>query len=217
MVWQLIFGKPRKIASFEELARFCDEQAAFNCQKNIYEFVRARASSNAQSLFEEEAFKEALNQARWRGYPLALTNMMEMVSVMFRTSFAEEEEAVAGVRPAVRRIASQLMRGYENEQPFEREEWLSLTEKVDVALVHATNGPMKAVKDIPIARARAFFDLIPFHEEIKAPDFPSIENHMKVNLCRAHDELLRKISKEEIAVELVKAAKIPCAPYLKAV
>ena len=201
-MWKWLFGRRTKITTLEALSTFCDRQAAFNCQKNIFEFVRARATTNTESLFEEAAFRDAMERARWQGYPIALTNMLEMVAGMLR----QDSRIVAGdavILAHMQRMARGLMTSYAGMQPFTAEEWDAMTRKVMAALAHAHAMPVKPVKDIPLPRSQAFFDLIPLHPHIKGPDFKSIQNHMRVNLCRAHDELVRSVDMEVLASAFV--------------
>lgn len=204
MVWAGLFSRSRRIDTVEALSRFCDRQAAFNCQKNIFEYIRARAASNAQTLFEEPAFARALEEARWRGYPLSLANVLEMTMLFLpvRTGRDEEMERALAM---LRRIAAGLMRGYRSHQPLGEEAWQRAADKLDAGLVHAAGLPPRPVKDIPLARVDAFFALIPLHDEIKAPDHASIENNLRINLCRAHEELARRLDATALMREVVAA------------
>ena len=62
-----------------ELADFIDGNAAFVVQKGLYEYSRARAGHYAKVLFAEKEFQAAVENSRWRAYPLGLAMMAEVV------------------------------------------------------------------------------------------------------------------------------------------
>ena len=66
------------------LADFIDQNAAFLVQKGIYEYARARAGHYAKVLFGEEGFQRAVEQSRWRAYPLGLAMVGEAVEGVIR-------------------------------------------------------------------------------------------------------------------------------------
>ena len=51
----------------------------FVAQKGIYEYSRARAGHYAKVLFREPEFQAAVEQSRWRAYPLGLAIVAELV------------------------------------------------------------------------------------------------------------------------------------------
>ena len=67
------------IGDLAALATFIDENAAFLVQKGIYEYSRARAGHYAKVLFREAGFLQAVEQSRWRAYPLGLAMVTELV------------------------------------------------------------------------------------------------------------------------------------------
>ena len=66
------FRRPPPIRDAQALADFVDQQAAFLMQKGIYEYSRARAGHYAKVLFREQGFQQAVEESRWRAYPLGL-------------------------------------------------------------------------------------------------------------------------------------------------
>ena len=67
------------IRNAEALADFIDRNAAFLVQKGIYEYSRARAGHYGKVLFSEPGFQQAVEQSRWRAYPLGLAMVGEVV------------------------------------------------------------------------------------------------------------------------------------------
>src|SRR5438105_1142255 len=71
------------------LADFVDQQAAFLMQKGIYEYSRARAGHYAKVLFRESGFQVAVEESRWRAYPLGLAMVAELVEGVLRPYAAD--------------------------------------------------------------------------------------------------------------------------------
>ena len=83
------FRRKPPIRDLAALADFIDQNAAFLVQKGIYEYSRARAGHYAKVLFGEPDFRTAVEESRWRAYPLGLAMVAEMV----------DRRAAAGWRP----------------------------------------------------------------------------------------------------------------------
>jgi hypothetical protein len=79
-----LFRRPPSIRDAEELADFIDQQAAFLMQKGIYGYSRARAGHYAKILFREQGFQQAVEESRWRAYPLGLAMLAELVEGVLR-------------------------------------------------------------------------------------------------------------------------------------
>jgi hypothetical protein len=41
--------------------------------------------------------------------------------------------------------------------------------------------------------ARAYFNLMPIHRKLRASEFPTLHNYLKVTLCNIHDELTKRL------------------------
>src|SRR5688572_20272457 len=91
--WEIFRRKP-PIRQPDELADLVDAQAAFLAQKGIYEYSRARAGHYSKVLFAEAAFQQAVEQSRWRAFPLALAMVAEIVEGQLRPPAGEDRQAV---------------------------------------------------------------------------------------------------------------------------
>ena len=80
-----IFRRRRPISDMRKLADFIDENSAFLVQKAIYEYSRARAGHYSKVLFAEPDFHKAVEQSRWRAYPLGLAMVAEVVEGVLRS------------------------------------------------------------------------------------------------------------------------------------
>ena len=86
------FRRRPPIRDARALADFIDEQAAFLVQKGIYEYSRARAGHYSKVLFREPEFQAAVEQSRWRAYPLGLAMVAELVDGVLRTSCGADRQ-----------------------------------------------------------------------------------------------------------------------------
>jgi hypothetical protein len=62
--------------------------------------------------------------------------------------------------------------------------------------------PPKWAKDIPESFARAYFELMPIHEQLRGADFFTIRNYLRVSMCNIHDELIRRMDIRAIEAQL---------------
>ena len=85
------FRRRPPIRDAQALADFIDRQAAFLVQKGIYEYSRARAGHYAKVLFREPGFQAAVEQSRWRAYPLGLAMVAELVEGVLRPYGADRQ------------------------------------------------------------------------------------------------------------------------------
>ena len=67
------------------------------------------------------------------------------------------------------------------------------------------------MKDIPVPFAETYFDLMPIHEKLRAPDVPAIRNYLRVSLINVHDELDRRLDVPAVAQALLASARRPAA------
>jgi hypothetical protein len=51
--------------------------------------------------------------------------------------------------------------------------------------------------------ADAYFELMPIHEKLRAPDYPAIRNYLRVSLINIHDELIKRLDVPAVAQALV--------------
>ncbi len=79
-----LFGRRPPIRDAQELAEFIDRQSAFITQKGIYEYSRARAGHYAKVMFNEPEFVAAVEQSRWRAFPIGLAMVAEVVEGVLR-------------------------------------------------------------------------------------------------------------------------------------
>ena len=86
------FRRRTPIRNAAALADFIDEQSAFLAQKGLYEYSRARAGHYAKVLFGEKTFQVAIEQSRWRAFPLGLALVTELVEGVLNPYAADRDK-----------------------------------------------------------------------------------------------------------------------------
>ena len=195
------FRRPPPIRDVPALAEFIDGNAAFVAQKGIYEYSRARAGHYAKVLFREQEFQTAADESRWRAYPLGLAMVSELVEGVLRPH-AEDRRAALDRLIA---ISLSVFDRYPTPAVLSTETWSQLrdelTHNLDLIGIHA----VKAAKDIPIPFAEQYFQLMPIHEKLRASEFPTIRNYLRVTMCNIHEEFSKRIDAPALT-QAVRAA-----------
>jgi len=183
-----LFRSPDRIEDAEGLARFMDARAAFLAQKCVVEFCRVRSGVYWQKLFSEKEFQEALSRSRWRSYPAAYAMVAEMVEGALRETAIDRQRKLPGV---LARIAESTFGGYGVPAGEDTEFWARSLALVEERLAATQVGAPRPVREIPEPVARLIFDALPLHKAIVTHDYDYIFNNLRMNLLRAHEDLLK--------------------------
>jgi hypothetical protein len=182
--WEMFRRRP-PVSTLGDLADFIDAQAAFLAQKGIYEYSRARAGHYSKVLFGEIGFQHAVEQSRWRAYPLALAMVAEIVEGMLRPHVGNDRRAALDALSA---LVLSIFDRYPFPAQLAREEWLdvrrALAHRLDLIGVHA----VKFAKDVPESFAEEYFALMPIHEKLRGQDYQAIRNYLRVTACNIHEQ-----------------------------
>jgi hypothetical protein len=195
-----IFRRAPAIREASALADFIDDNAAFLIQKGMYEYSRARAGHYAKVLLNEPEFLAAIEKARWQGYPLGLVMVGEMVEKVVNPLTGEDR------RPGIEALADLVLSVFDRypvPAPIGAPAWaherIELTRRLEQIGLH----PPKPVKDIPTPFTQTYFDLMPIHEKLRAPDYLAISNYLRVSLINIHDTLIARLDVPATARSLV--------------
>lgn len=187
-LWEIFRGRPR-VRQLGELADFIDAQAAFLVQKGIYEYSRARAGHYAKVLFAEAGFQHAVEQSRWRAYPLGLAMVAEIVEGILRQHAGGDRRVVLDGLTA---LDLSVFDRYPIPAQLAKADWLEarreLARRLDLIGVHA----VKFAKDVPEPFVDAYFALMPIHEKLRGQDYQAIRNYLRVTLCNIHEEFEKR-------------------------
>lgn len=200
-----IFRRPPRVNDIEALATFVDERSAFVTQKGIYEFSRARAGHYAKVLFKEKEFLDAAEKSRWTAFPLGLTMVGEVVEGVLRRHAETEDQAP--VRDNLVRLILSVFDDYPVPVAVGAPAWRDARVELSRRLSGISLHPVKLVKDVPEPFARAYFDLMPIHPKLRASDFPTIRNYMRVTLVNIHDQFIARADLPALVAGL-RAAQI---------
>ena len=192
------FRRRPPIRDAQALADFIDRQAAFLMQKGLYEYARARAGHYAKVLFREPGFQAAVEQSRWRAYPLGLAMVAELVEGVLRpygTDRLRQLDALSG-------LVLSVFDRYPVPPSLGEQAWsearVELARRVQLAGMHA---PKRAF-DICEPWTETYFNLMPIHEKLRGHDFPTIRNYLRVTLCNIHDEFSKRMDAPALAAML---------------
>ena len=188
------FRRRPSISDEHELADFIDGNAAFLIQKAIYEYSRARAGHYSKVLFKEPAFHKAVEESRWRAFPLGLAMVGEIVEGVLRSRSGQPQDIDALVA-----IVLSVFDRYPAPEALGNEAWQELRADLDRRLRQISLHPVKRAMDVPAQYAALYFDLMPIHEKLRGRDFETTQNYLKVALCNIHDELTNRIEGQPLA------------------
>jgi hypothetical protein len=193
-----LFRRRPPIRVPEALADFVDQHSAFLVQKGIYEYSRARAGHYAKVLFREQGFHDAVEQSRWRAYPLGLAMVAELVEGVLRPYAADRHRQLEILKNLVLSVFDR----YPVPSALSAQEWrearLELVRRLHLISMHA---PKRAF-DICEPFTETYFNLMPIHEKLRASEFPTIRNYLRVTLCNIHDEFTRRLEAATLAAAL---------------
>ena len=193
-----LFRRPPPIRDAQALADFIDRQAAFLMQKGIYEYSRARAGHYAKVLFREQGFQQAVEESRWRAYPLGLAMVAELVEGVLRPHGIDRNRQLDALCALVLSVFDRYpVPAALGEQAW-REARAELARRLALIGMHA---PKRAF-DICEPWAETYFNLMPIHEKLRGRDFPTIRNYLRVTLCNIHDEVTKRTDAQALAAML---------------
>jgi hypothetical protein len=199
-----IFRRPPPIRDAAALAEFIDENAAFLMQKGIYEYARARAGHYAKVMLRERMFLDAVERARWQAFPLGLAMVAEVVEGVLRPHSGDDRRTVVD---ALAELVLDVFDRYPVPAAFDspvswQDARVTLAQRLNLIGAHAP----KAAMDIGVPYAQAYFDLMPINEKLRAPDFPTLRNYLRVSLINVHDRLTQRLDAPAVVDELRRPA-----------
>ncbi|MFZ0853958.1 MAG: hypothetical protein WAO08_32755 [Hyphomicrobiaceae bacterium] len=193
-----LFRRRTRLRDGTSLADFIDQNAAFLVQKGIYEYARARAGHYAKVLFGEEGFQRAVEQSRWRAYPLGLAMVGEAVEGVIR----EHAHSPAAVQQAVFALVLSVFDRYPTPAALGEAAWAESRVELDRRLHLIATHARKSAQDIPEPFVQRYFDCMPIHPKLRGSDFPTIRNYLRITMCNIHDELTKRIDLDSVLQDL---------------
>jgi hypothetical protein len=184
------FKRRSPIRDGAALGDFIDRNAAFVVQKGLYEYSRARAGHYAKVLFADKGFHAAVENSRWRAYPLGLAMVAEVADNVLHSE--ARDDRAEGLERLSALVLSVFDR-YPVPAAIDPPTWSALRVELERRLKLIGLHPPKRAMDIPATYIHPYFDLMPIHEKLRGRDFPTTHNYLQVVLCNVHEELSERI------------------------
>lgn len=194
-----MFRRRPPIRDLPALADFIDQNAAFLVQKGIYEYSRARSGHYSKVLFGEEGFRAAVEESRWRAYPLGLAMVGEVVEGVLRPRVGDERRAALD---ALTSLVLSIFDRYPVPAVLSESAWRDARDELERRLGLVGTHAAKPAKDIPEPFAETYFSLMPIDRKLRASEFPTIRNYMRVTLCNIHEEFSKRADASMLAATL---------------
>jgi hypothetical protein len=195
------FRRNPPITNPAELADFIDTRAAFLVQKGMFDYARARSGHYAKVLLAEKEFHAAMNESRWRAYPMGLAMVGEMVEGLLRPYGGGDQRAMLDrLTPLVLGVFDR----YPVPPELGAEKWAEARERLARRLDQIGTHPPKRVIDIPEQYIATYWKLMPFDESIKTNDMPTTLAYLKLTLNRMADDLTKRMDPAAMAREMIR-------------
>jgi len=196
-----LFRSSPAIRNATDLADFIDQHAAFVVQRGIYEYCRARAGHYAKVLMAEPDFLAAVEESRWRAYPLGLAMVTEIAEGILR---CESRNDRRGMLDRLINVVLAAFDRYDIPTQIGVVAWSSARKELEHRLdLIGTHAP-KWAKDVAEPYVQLYFDGMPIHKKLREADYPAIRNYLRVSLVNIHDELSKRISPFDVARSLAR-------------
>jgi len=191
------FGRKPPIDTRDKLIEFIDTRSAFLIQKNIFDYARARSGPYFSHIIKEDAFKHAVEVARWSGYPTGLAALAELVrGVLFHDADRKP------LNDAVSSAALAAFDKYPVPEVLGEETWKKARETLIDRLGLIDSHPPKYAKDVILPYAQILYDSQPIHEELRKNDFEMIKAQLRINMVTMHDEFESRVNKAALLADL---------------
>jgi hypothetical protein len=183
------FRRPPPIRDVAALVDFIDQQSAFVAQKGIYEYSRARAGHYAKVLFREPEFLAAVERSRWSAFPLGLVMVAEIVEGILRPHAADRRRQLDALAALVLSVFDR----YPVPPSLGAAAWGEARGELAGRLNLIGLHPPKRAMDVPEPWADTYFNLMPIDAKLRAPDYPTIRNYLRVTMINIHDEFSKRM------------------------
>lgn len=203
-----LFGRKDAISHWGAIADFIDANAAFQVNRTMYDYSRARAGAAAGKLMSEPTFLAAIEAARWAAFPTCVGNMAELVD-------GELRPQVGAKRPSLLEALVSATRDVQSRYPVPEslppEFWETSRGAVEARLRLAALAEPKSAIDVPVATFSNVFDLIPIHPSLREIDYTLVLNQVKSGMCAVLDEFRRRADVKALVGALPVSPPSPVA------
>jgi hypothetical protein len=139
-----------------------------------------------------------VERSRWRAYPLGLAMVAELVEGVLRPYAADRNIQLNALSALVLAVFDRYPVPSALGEQVWRQARAELARRLQLIGLHA---PKRAF-DICEPWTDTYFNLMPIHEKLRGPDYPTIRNYLRVTLCNIHDEFTKRIDADALAARL---------------
>lgn len=193
--------RPRMIRERQGLAGLVSREAAVIAQKCPADYCRAKAGMNQYKLFEEAAFKAAMDVCRWESFPAAAADLLIVCEGVLRgeatgAAFAQLE---AGLNEVYRAI----LREYPAPAHRGGDGWAADEVAFAARLDQVRQEPVRKPVEIAHHTARRMYETLPIHASLRDDeDREFIFGAVQFTMVAAWETLLRRADWRAIAADL---------------
>jgi hypothetical protein len=192
--------RPAPIETAAGLVDFLDANAAYVAQRCLFEYARALAGYGWQPLMEEDGFRTAMEQSRWRAYPIGLALVAEVVEGQLRLVIPGTAPAVLA---AIERAATAALARHQPPPLIEPETWRTAAARLAREIRALQSGPPLPVKDIAKPVAEEMLSLVPIHPRLRGRDPYMVQNNLTVSLLKVHGDFAARADRGRLLAELL--------------
>ena len=168
-------------------------------QKCIYEYARNRSGIVSEKFLKEPGFHTELEESQWRHYPIILGYVILMADAALRSFASGLAAALAdGLVAAVSRVTESCGVPAGTAPEFR----LNACETIEGRLHRASLAEPRPARDILKKEFEAFFAQLPIHASLRGHGYVLLRNNLRVNLCRACKNPLRRMDGPELDVAM---------------
>jgi hypothetical protein len=198
--WARLFARPPRIDDARTLADFIDAQSAFLVQKGIYEYSRARAGHYSKVLFNEPAFLDAVERARWSAYPLGLAMLGELVEGVLRPLAGADATRQMTV---LHDLTLSVFDRYGMPEASDAAAWRKARDQLSQRLHGVGLHAPKRAFEIADPFVRAYFELLPINPVLRKSELPTIGGYLRATLCNVHTEFSTRMDGPTLVASLL--------------
>lgn len=201
--WLGIGRRPR-LRTLEEFHSFLSREAAHLAQTTATNYSRARAGWQAEKLFRESMFLDALDRCRWEAYAAVLADMIVIAEGRLRApSGAPDLPMIDSLVSLYRRILET------HPRPAHRPEgWQDLVAALGPRLAKAQLAAPADPDKVARSAGRRLYDVLPFDRSIIAGDRDVVVNSVRFAMVRFSDRMNERLDLAAIREALLREAAV---------
>lgn len=181
-----LWRRPPPVADAVGLRSLLLSESAFLAQKTTIEYCRARAGLLWQKLFEEAAFRAALDVCRWGAMAVVLADQIVVVEGFLRPHGKGDDAEVGAALVA---MYEEILQSYGEVPPEQRAGWDDLMAEMPARMARVQLGPPHGPADTARTAGNRVYDLLPIHKSLRGYDREMMVNAVRFGMVGFHSKL----------------------------